>query len=225
MYNLTLVIPAKNEELSLPKVLVELKKYRLNAIIVVNTINPTIKRLKQKFNYKIFRQKKVGYGNAIVEGIKKVKTKNLCIFNADGSFDPKYIQKMMRLIEKKKDFVFASRYKKGGGSDDDTLLTFIGNKFFTFLGNFFFNVKISDILFTYTIGKTNSFKKLKLISNDFRLCVEIPLKIVKKDMSYDDMAVYERKRMAGKKNVNEFKDGFLILSYLVKAFFVKMFKK
>jgi len=86
-------------------------------------------------------------------------------------------------------------------------------------------VKISDILFTYIIGKTSSFKKLKLISDDFKLCVEIPLNIVKKNMSYNDMAVYERKRIAGKKNVNEFKDGFLILSYLVKAFFVKMCKK
>jgi len=225
MYNLTLVIPAKNEELCLPKVLVELKKYRLNAIIVVNTFNPTIKRLKQKFNCKIFKQKKRGYGNAILEGIKKVKTKNLCIFNADGSFDPRYIQKMIEFIDKKNDFIFASRYKKGGGSDDDTLLTFVGNKFFTFLGNFFFNIKISDILFTYIIGKTSSFKKLKLISDDFRLCVEIPLNIVKKNMSYGDIAVYERKRIAGKKNVNEFKDGFLILSYLVKAFFIKMYKK
>lgn len=199
MYDLTLVIPAKNEELCLPKVLRELKKYNLKIIIVVNTFNTSIEPLKKEFNFRMFKQKKSGYGNAIIEGIKKVKTSNLCIFNADGSFNPKYIKKMHNLLEKKKDFVFASRYKKGGGSDDDTLLTFIGNKFFTFLGNFFFNIKISDILYTYIIGKTKSFKKLELLSGDFRLCVEIPLKMVKKNMLYGEKAVYERKRIAGKK--------------------------
>ena len=32
---------------------------------------------------------------------------------------------------------------------------------------------------------------------------------------------YERKRIAGKKKVNAFKDGFLILSQMIKLFFEK----
>ena len=31
-----------------------------------------------------------------------------------------------------------------------------------------FSLKISDILYTYLMGKTDSFKKLKIESNDFR---------------------------------------------------------
>ena len=37
------------------------------------------------------------------------------------------------------DFVFGSRYMKSSGSEDDTVITFIGNKIFTFLGNIFFH--------------------------------------------------------------------------------------
>ena len=32
--------------------------------------------------------------SALIEGINNVKTKYLCIFNADGSFDPKYLNKI-----------------------------------------------------------------------------------------------------------------------------------
>ena len=85
--------------------------------------------------------------------------------------------------------------------------------------NFFFKLKISDLLFTYILGKTNAFKKLKLRSNDFRLCVEIPIKSKINKYKYKIVPSLERKRIAGKKNVNEFIDGFLILSYLIKKFF------
>ena len=84
---------------------------------------------------------------------------------------------------------------------------------------FFFSLNISDILYTFLLGKTDSFKKLNLISNDFCLCVEIPLKAKKAGMKFIDLASYERKRLAGAKKVNEFRDGLKILLYMVKSFF------
>jgi hypothetical protein len=51
--------------------------------------------------------------------------------------------------------------------------------------------------------------------------VEIPLKIQKKKLLIKTVPSYERKRIAGKKNVSEFKDGFLILLYLIKNFIKK----
>ena len=91
-------------------------------------------------------------------------------------------QSVINMINKIKkfdyDFIFASRYEKFGGSKDDTALTYIGNKIFTFLGNFLFKLKISDILFTYILGDTKKFKELNLINRDFRLCVEIPIATV-----------------------------------------------
>ena len=47
-------------------------------------------------------------------------TEYACIFNADGSFDPKYLNQMVEKIRYSNDFVFSTRYKKPGGSDDDT---------------------------------------------------------------------------------------------------------
>ena len=122
MKDVTLVIPAKFESESLPKVLSELKKFNVKKIIVLPKDDIlTIKSIK-KYNSKIIFQKENGYGSALNEGILSVKTKYFCIFNADGAFNPKYLKKMFSIINKKNDFVFNTRYEKNAGSDDDTFL-------------------------------------------------------------------------------------------------------
>ena len=219
MKNLTLIIPAKNESASLPTVLNEVKNYECNIIVILESSDiGTINAIKN-LNCKIIHQTGKGYGNALIEGVNNVETEYLCIFNADGSFDPKYLSQMLNACKNNLDFIFASRYMNGGGSDDDTLLTTIGNFIFSGIGNIFFSLKLSDILYTFLLGKTESFKKLALKSKDFCLCVEIPIKAKRNKMNFKDMPSYERKRIAGKKKVNEFKDGFKILIYMVKIFF------
>jgi glycosyltransferase involved in cell wall biosynthesis len=221
MLNLTIIIPAKNEEQCLPSVLNELKAIRCKKIIVLEKNDyKTINSIK-KYKCRIIKQKKLGYGNAIIEGLKKSNSKYSVIFNADGSFDPKYIINMLDKISEGFNFIFASRYEKNGGSDDDTLLTYIGNILFTTLVKILFKIKISDILFTYILGETTKFKKLDLKNKDFRICVEIPLKIEKQKLKYSCIPSYERIRIAGKKKVNEFRDGFLILIYIFKMYLKK----
>ena len=219
MKNLTLIIPAKNESESLPEVLREIKDYECSVIVILEESDLKTLEVAKNFNCKIIYQSDKGYGNALIEGINNVETEYLCIFNADGSFNPKYLDEMLNICKNNLDFVFASRYMPGGGSDDDTLLTTVGNYIFSGIGNIFFSLKLSDILYTFLLGKTESFKKLDLNSKDFCLCVEMPIKAKKNKMSFIDIPSYERKRIAGKKKVNEFRDGFKILFYMIKSFF------
>ena len=219
MKNLTLVIPAKYEADSLPKVLEEVKTFGCEIIIVLEPNDIETIKSTEGYNCKLIYQSEKGYGNALIEGINNAQTDYLCIFNADGSFDLKCLNQMLNKCEESYDLIFASRYMKNSGSDDDTFLTKVGNFIFTKIGNIFFSINISDILYTYILGKTNSFKKLNLESKDFSLCVEIPIKAKKFGMNFIDIASYERKRIAGKKKVNEFKDGFKILYYMIRSFF------
>ena len=219
MAKLTLIIPAKNEAESLPKVLSELKDCGFKIIVIVEESDiSTIESIKN-FECEIVYQPDKGYGNALIEGINNVESDYLCIFNADGSFDPKYLDQMLKFCENEIDFVFASRYMDSGGSDDDTFLTKIGNYFFSTFGKIFFSLKISDILFTFVLGKTESFKKLNLQSNDFCLCVEMPIKAKRLKLNMIDIPSFERSRIAGKKKVNEFRDGFKILVYMIRSLF------
>ena len=223
MNELTLLIPAKNEAESLPIVLDELKKYNYKINIILHFADlDTIQAIK-KYDINIIYQKNLGYGDALIHGIKQCKTKYFCIFNADGSFNPSEIDKMYKSLETKKlDFIFASRYGANSGSDDDTVLTLIGNYIFTYIGKIFFKLNISDILYTFVIGKKESAEVLSLKQKDFSFCVELPIKAKKMKMKLGCIDSYERKRIAGKKKVNAFKDGFLILKHMIKLFFTKL---
>ena len=223
MNELTLIIPAKNEAKSLPIVLNELKKYNYKINIVLHITDTDTIQVIKKYDVNIIYQKNLGYGDALIYGIKQCKTKYFCIFNADGSFNPSEINQMLKTLQSKKlDFIFASRYQTNSGSEDDTIVTLIGNYIFTYIGKIFFRLNISDILYTFVIGKTEQANILDLKQKDFSFCVELPIKASMMKMKLDSINSYERKRIAGKKKVNAFVDGFLILKHMIKLFFTKL---
>ena len=91
MDNLTLIIPAKNENESLPIFLDELKNYNCKKLIIIQRDDISTKQsVLEDDNTKILYQKINGYGGAIIEGINNSTTKFSCIINADGSMNPKY---------------------------------------------------------------------------------------------------------------------------------------
>ncbi len=220
MSDLTLIIPAKNEKESLPKVLDELENFDFKKNIILESSDKlTIEAIKN-YNCSIIFQDSKGYGDALIKGIETVETEFFCIFNADGSFNPKELEFMIgKLKNEKYDFIFASRYEKNCGSDDDTFITLAGNYIFTFLGKFFFKLKITDILYTYVMARTSCTKKLVLTSKDFSFCVELPIKAQRANLKIGTSKSYERARIAGEKKVNAFKDGFKILFSMIKLFF------
>ena len=221
MQDLTLLIPANKESESLPIFLSELKKYDCKKLIVLQEEDKdTISSIAEFKEIEILKQKNKGYGNALIEGIDHISTEYFCIINADGSMDPSFLSEMLQNCENN-DFVFATRYAEGGGSDDDDFITFFGNKFFSLLGNLLFKLNLSDILYTYVMGKTKSAKKLELKYTDFRICVELPIKAKFKKYNFISTPSMERKRIAGKKKVNAIKDGFLILTAIIISFFKK----
>ena len=220
MEHLTLIIPAKNEKESLPNVLDELKKYNLKIIIILEKDDlDTINSIKG-YDCKILYQKNKGYGDALLQGIQDVKTNFFCIFNADGSFNPIELKNMYdHAIKENADFIFGSRYMNDALSEDDTIVTFIGNKIFTFIGKIFFSLPISDILYTFVLGDTKKANELQLKEKKFSFCVELPILAKKSNHKLISVPSHERARIGGKKKVNAFKDGSLILFSMIKLFF------
>ena len=225
--NLSLLLPAKNELSCIDKVFKELEKINFNSqvLLVVDSIKDnTLKFKKKKYSFKIIKiiTNKKGYGAAVIEGIKKCKTKKVCIFNADGSFLSRELKEMYKYLKEYDfDFVFGSRYMKNGYSEDDTIITLIGNRIFSFLGKIFFSLEISDILYTYVMGDTEKAKGLEMKEKKFAFCVELPIKAKKRGYKLVSIPSYEKPRIAGRKKVNAFKDGLIILFSMIKFFIFK----
>ena len=221
MKELTLVIPAKDEAGCLPEVLKELKNFDCKKLVIIPKTDLNTQNAVKNFDCKIVMQDDDGFGRALIQGIKETETKFLCIFNADGSMDPKYLKNMFNELSNNCDFVFNSRYENEGGSDDDTFLTYIGNKIITFTCNLLFRLNISDVLFTYVMGKTLAFKSLDLKRKDFSICIELPVLVKFKKYKLISMPCHERARLKGTKKVNEFKDGFFILISILRLLIFK----
>jgi glycosyltransferase involved in cell wall biosynthesis len=219
MKDLTVIIPAKFESENLSKVIQEIEKLGLNYFIVLRKEDlATIDVIKNKNN--IIFQDNCGFGDAIILGINNVKTKYFATMFADGSTNPKELSLLLNCLQNtNSDFVFGSRYLKNASSQDDTILSYIGNKIFSLLGNLFFGLIISDILYTFIVGKTDKAKKLNLTSSDYAVCVELPISANRLGFKIVDYPCHEKKRLFGKRKVNYFFDGFKILIKMVKMFF------
>ena len=223
--NLSLLIPAKNEKSCIDQVFDELEKINFDSdilLVVDNFKDDTLNYSKKKFKFQIKKiiTNKKGYGSALIKGIRECKTKKICIFNADGSFNPNSLKKM---IEKSKTFdhVFCSRYLPEAGSDDDTIITYLGNKIFTYIGKIVFKMELNDILYSYYLSDVDKIKELNLNKSDFTIALEVPLKIQNQRHTYCEIASKERKRIGGKKKVREFIDGLKLLMFMIKFLFKK----
>tara|TARA_B100000795_G_scaffold241197_1_gene203823 strand:+ start:273 stop:953 length:681 start_codon:yes stop_codon:yes gene_type:complete len=208
-----ILIPTYNEEGNIKNTIIELKKNGFKNITILDaqSEDDTV-LIAKKYNCKIIvdKKKKIGFGHSLINGFKSSKKKYCCIFDGDGSFNPKAINEMIIKIKKGNDFIFGSRYLGGNNSDDDTIITKIGNFFFTQLISLLFNFKTTDALFLYTLAETKKFKSLKLKEQDFRICTEI---LIKANNIFKCKEVFskERRRKYGVSKVNKIQDGIKLL--------------
>ena len=215
---ISVVIPAKNEEGCLPQMLAELPKDLIYEIIVVDghSTDNTVKVVKD-MGFTCITQEGKGYGMAVSTGLKHATGEYVTFIDADGSYDPAALPIMLKGIEEEGfDAVFCSRYLPESGSDDDTFIRLIGNKFFTWMLRFVHGVRLSDSLFLYMLTKRSVFNHFDMQSKTFEWCIEFPINIHNSGFKYKEIPSRERPRLAGESKVNAVVDGLIILWWMIK---------
>lgn len=219
----SLIIPTKDESGAIGRVLKEISKNIIDEIIVVDghSKDNTAKEVKAELRPgkdKFILQKKKGFGNALLQGFKIAKGDVVIIMNGDGSHNPKDIPALLKKIKQGYEYVIASRYAKGGRSDDDTLIRFIGNRTLTFITNLLHGSHVTDSLHFFTAITRSGFKKLHLASTGFDFCIEILIEAHKAGLKFAEVAVVERPRFAGKSKVNIFSAGAKIFWMILRKY-------
>jgi len=219
--NVSVIVITLNEVGSIERVLEEIPRDVVDEVIVVDGQSTDgTPELVRKMGYKVVMQEEKGYGTAFPTGAEAAKGNVVILMNGDGSQDPKDIPKFLEKIKEGYKVVFASRYLKGAGSDDDTLITYVGNKLFTFLINVIHKVGVSDSLFTFIAIDKEVFKSLEMQYPSFDFCVELPIKLHRKGYKIAEIPSFERKRFHGEKKVHAFFDGLKILWIIIKEAFL-----
>lgn len=159
---ISIIIPARNEERSILRVLRSLKKTvqtTFEAIVVNDRSTDNTKAVVKKYsennrNVKVISTKqKYGFSNAIMEGIKKSSTDTIVVVMADLCDNPKTIDKMYKKLKEGWDIVCASRYIKGGEKIGGPIIQ-----------NFFSMLVCKSLRYTvglHTTDASNSFKMFR----------------------------------------------------------------
>ena len=215
---ISVIIPTKNEEESISLMVRELPMEIIKEVIVVDghSTDRTVE-VARELGVKVIPQQGDGYGNAINTALKEARGEYVTFMDADASYNPHSLFDLKRIIEENDiDICFCSRYLPESGSDDDTIIRYLGNKLFTSLLRLVHGVKISDALFLYCLAKRKVFDEISMVSGGFDWCIEFPIRVHNSGFKYREIPSFERKRVAGESKVNALTDGLEIALTLFK---------
>jgi len=184
MKDLCIVIPAYLEEenlrIILPRIRNILQSMSLEyEIIVIDTSEPIDQTSNVCAQYSdvkyINRTPGNFFGDAVRTGIREANAHYVLFMDADGSHTPEFIPV---LFDKRidHDVVIASRYTKGGGTDNSKVLI-VMSKIVNIIYSVLLNIKCKDVSNSYKLYRGNLLKNLELYCKNFDIIEELLFKL------------------------------------------------
>ena len=139
-----------------------------------------------------------GFGRAVVRGLDHMKGDAVVIMMADESDDSRDVVRYWEKLNEGYECVFGSRFMKGAGVIDYPRFKLFINRLANYFLRILFRIKLNDT--------TNAFKAYRasviegcrpLISPEFNLTVELPLKAIVRGYSWTVVPITWRNRRHG----------------------------
>jgi dolichol-phosphate mannosyltransferase len=224
---LSIVIPAHNEEDNLPTLIDEINKvmFSLNMkyeILLVddNSTDNTEKilgDLRKKYDNlrSIHRKKNQGVGNSLKEGFREARGEIIITMDADFSHDPKDIPRLYKKLKEGFDIVIGSRYI-AGGTMESTMGRLMLSRGFAIFTNFL-GLRVHDATTGYRAQRKEVLDRLNLESTGFEIHVEIPMKAKKKGFTICEIPIKYSKRKEGKSKLRYIEEGPRYIKIAIKS--------
>lgn len=212
------IIPALNEEKSLPLVIRDIPKDVVSEIIVVdNGSSDKTFLVAQESGATVLKEGRKGYGYACLKGIEFAEEKKpdiIVFLDADYSDYPEDIPHLVKpIIEEDYDMVVGSRILGKREKGAMTPQSFYGNKLGTFLIKHFFGFSFTD-LGPFRAIKFDKLIDLNMQDKTYGWTVEMQIKAVKKKYKIREVPVNYRVRI-GKSKVSGTLKGTIMASYKI----------
>ena len=233
--NLSIIIPAYNEENYISALFGQLKLYfnykNIEIIFINDGSIDNSKNILQSFknnNDYIFEydfidiKKNSGKGKAIQLGLEKSQGNYVLFLDADLELDTKDAFDMYQMIQDKKEIkcIFGSRYLTGKLKKNNYFFNSLVGKINSLIFNIFFLQSLTDVHCGLKIIHRDVLKKIQITVNDFGIELDLASQIVRNNFFIYEYGVsyYFRTKLQGKKI--SWLDGLKSLYYLFKIRFV-----
>jgi glycosyltransferase involved in cell wall biosynthesis len=199
--DITVVIPARNEELTVGLVVRECLNYVAKVIVVEGGSTDRTAAIATEAGAQVVRDQGLGKGAALRLGVDNVTT-SICVFvDADGSHDPVDIPMLAAPIKAGlAEHVTGSRLL--GGSDElhgggDEFLRLAGSAFITYMVNWKYGTSLSDSQNGFRAIRTDVFRSLGLRSRHTTIEMEMIAATLAAGLRIAEVPTHERRRAAG----------------------------
>jgi cellulose synthase/poly-beta-1,6-N-acetylglucosamine synthase-like glycosyltransferase len=220
-----LIIPALNEAENLHDLLTELASVipEISQVLVVDGgSTDSTASIASALGARVITQKGFGKGDALRQAFGEnfeTSDKNVIILmDADGSNRPEEIPQLIAAVANGADIAKGSRFLKGGGSTDLSLVRRIGNKFFISIVNFAWKGKYTDLCYGFMALRKDALLKLRplLKSQRFQIETELCIKAKKLAMNVVEIPSIELRRRNGISKLIGFRDSTQIFRTIVR---------
>ncbi|RFC48778.1 MAG: dolichol-phosphate mannosyltransferase [Verrucomicrobia bacterium] len=197
----TVIIPARNEELTVGLVVRECLNYVTTVIVVEGGSTDRTAEIATAAGARVVRDRGLGKGAALRLGVDHVTTPIVVFVDADGSHDPIDIPMLAAPIKAGlADHVTGSRLL--GGSDElhggfDEFLRLAGSAFITYMFNRRFGTRLSDSQNGFRAIRTDVFRRLNLRSRHTTIEMEMISTTLAAGLRLAEVPTHERRRAAG----------------------------
>jgi len=167
---------------------------------------------------KVITQTRMGRGNAAIEGMNQTSGEIVVFLSSDGNENPADVPKLLEAISDA-DVVVASRFMKGGRSDDSDdpiRIRRFGNRFVTCLVNLLWNAGVTDSTNGLRAIRRSAWNRLGIDSPYHETEFQMTIRSAKLGMKIREIPTIEGKRAGGKSYASTRKMGWTFTKVLAR---------
>jgi glycosyltransferase involved in cell wall biosynthesis len=214
----SVIVPALNEEESIGWVMDNIPTW-VHEVILVDGLSVDGTELvctDRRQDITIVHQPRKGKGAALRAGFAAASGDIIVMIDADGSTDPREMDRYVTALLNGADFAKGSRNMTNGGSIDFTLLRHLGNLAFVHATNLLFHTRFTDLCYGYCAFWKHDLARLNLTADGFEIEMELILSAIKANLAIVEVPSIELERRFGTSNLNAWTDGKRVLTTLIR---------
>jgi hypothetical protein len=209
----SVVIPAKNEAGNIGWVLEQLPPIVDEVVLVDgNSHDGTVEAARRiRPDIVVVEDTRPGKGAALRAGVDAATGDDIVMLDADGSMDPRELERFLVQLRAGYDLAKGSRFLPGAGTADMTPLRDLGNRGLLAVANVLFGCSHTDLCYGYAAFRREAFERLELTADGFEIEAQLFLRARRRGLRVTEVPSFEFPRRFGNSNLNTFRDGWRVL--------------